>query len=37
MVAMIPIGYTVGRFEPLRRRPVPEVTHLARWGSPWPG
>ena len=37
VVAMIPIGYPVGRFGPVRRRPVREVTHLDHWGSPWPG
>ena len=37
VVAMIPIGYPSGRFGPVRRRPVREVTHLDRWGSPWPG
>ena len=37
VVAMIPVGYPVGRFGPLRRRPVREVTHLDRWGTPWPG
>ena len=37
VVAMIPIGYPAGRFGPVRRRPVREVTHLDRWGSPWPG
>ena len=37
VVAMIPIGYPVGRFGPVRRRPVREVTHLDRWANPWPG
>ncbi len=37
VVAMIPIGYPRGRFGPVRRRPVREVTHLDQWGIPWPG
>ena len=37
VVALIPIGYPLGRFGPVRRRPPREVTHLDRWGSPWPG
>ena len=37
VVAMIPIGYPLGRFGPVRRGPVQEVTHLDRWGAPWPG
>jgi nitroreductase len=34
--AMMPIGYPVGRFGPLRRRPVSEVTFADRWSQPWP-
>ena len=37
VVALIPIGYPLGKFGPARRRPVEEVTHLDRWGEPWPG
>ena len=37
VVALIPIGYPLGRFGPVRRKPPREVTHLDRWGSPWPG
>ena len=37
VVAMIPIGYPLGRFGPVRRKPPREVTHLDRWGDPWPG
>ncbi len=37
VTAMIPIGYPRGRFGPVRRLPVREVTHLDRWGTPWPG
>ena len=36
VAALIPIGYPLGRFGPVRRRPPSEVTHLDRWGSPWP-
>jgi nitroreductase len=34
--AMMPIGYPVGQFGPLRRRPVAEVTFADRWSQPWP-
>lgn len=37
VVALIPIGYPLGRFGPVRRRPPREVTHLDHWGRPWPG
>ena len=37
VVALIPIGYPLGRFGPVRRKPPREVTHLDHWGSPWPG
>ena len=37
VVAMIPIGYPSGRFGPVRRRPLHEVTHLDHWGNSWPG
>lgn len=33
VVAMIPIGYPAGRFGPVRRRPVADVTFLGRWGK----
>jgi len=36
VAAMIPIGYPLGRFGPVRRHSVREVTHLDRWGTPWP-
>lgn len=32
--ALVPLGYPVDRFGPLRRRPVSEVTYLDTWGSP---
>ena len=37
VTALIPIGYPLGRFGPVRRRPLHEVTHLDRWGNSWPG
>ena len=36
VTAMIPIGYPLGRFGPVRRRPLREVTHLDHWGNSWP-
>ncbi len=34
-VAMIPIGYPVGTFGPTRRKPVADIAHLNRWGTPF--
>jgi nitroreductase len=34
--AMMPIGYPLGKFGPVVRRPVAEVTHADRWSQPWP-
>lgn len=34
-IAMIPLGFPTGRFGPLRRRPVDEVSFAERWGQPW--
>ena len=31
VVVTIPIGYPMGRFGPVRRRPAEEVTHFDRW------
>jgi len=31
-VALLPIGFPVGRYGPTRRRPVQEVTYWDRWG-----
>ena len=31
--AVIPVGWPVGEFGPVRRRPVAEVVHLDRWGQ----
>ncbi|MGH8011364.1 MAG: nitroreductase family protein [Candidatus Binataceae bacterium] len=33
--ALMPIGYPRGRFGPLSRRPVAEVTFRDHWGMPW--
>ncbi len=35
--ALMPIGWPIGKFGPLDRRPVAEVVHADRWGAPWPG
>jgi nitroreductase len=34
--AIIPIGYPMGRFGPVRRGPVANVVYLDRWGQPYP-
>jgi nitroreductase len=34
--ALMPIGYPLGKYGPLARRPVSEVTFADRWGEPWP-
>jgi nitroreductase len=34
--ALMPIGYPLDRFGPLRRRPLDEVVHAERWANPWP-
>ena len=33
--ALMPIGYPVGKYGPLARRPVTEVAFADRWGKPW--
>jgi nitroreductase len=35
--AMMPIGYPIGKFGPLSRRPVADVTYVDRWARPWSG
>ncbi|MGH7152690.1 MAG: nitroreductase family protein [Acetobacteraceae bacterium] len=35
--ALMPIGWPLGHFGPLTRRPVSEVTFADRWNAPWPG
>src|SRR6185437_2582670 len=34
--ALMPIGYPVGEFGPLTRRPVNEVAHADHWSKSWP-
>ena len=33
VVVTIPIGYPIGRFGPVQRRPAEEVTYFDRWGD----
>ncbi|CAN5866110.1 nitroreductase family protein [soil metagenome] len=35
--ALMPIGYPTGKYGPLTRKPVAEVTYGDTWGAPWPG
>jgi nitroreductase len=35
--ALMPIGYPLGRYGPLARRPVSEVAFADRWGDRWSG
>jgi nitroreductase len=35
--AMMPVGYPVGRFGPVTRRPVAEVAFADRWSRAWTG
>jgi hypothetical protein len=35
--ALMPIGYPTGKYGPLTRKPVAEVTYADSWGSAWPG
>ncbi len=35
--ALMPIGYQIGKFGPLMRRPLNEVAFADRWSMPWPG
>ena len=35
--AILPIGYPLGRFGPVRRMPLAEVAYEDRWGRPYPG
>jgi nitroreductase len=34
--AIIPIGYPMGHFGPVRRGPLADVVYLDRWGTPYP-
>jgi len=33
--ALMPIGWPIDQFGPLTRRPLAEVAHTDRWGTPW--
>src|ERR1700716_2613477 len=33
--ALMPIGYPTGKYGPLTRKPVAEVTYADAWGSAW--
>jgi nitroreductase len=33
--ALLPIGYPIDKFGPVKRRPVSEVAFEDRWGTPW--
>jgi nitroreductase len=33
--ALLPIGYPIGRFGPVRRVPLAEVVYRDRWGQPY--
>jgi nitroreductase len=35
--AIIPIGWPMGKFGPIRRAPLEQVVYVDRWGVPWPG
>ena len=32
---LMPIGWPIGKYGPLTRRPLPEVAFADRWGAPW--
>src|SRR5690348_14025982 len=33
--ALMPIGYPLGKYGPLARRPISDVVYSDRWGEPW--
>ena len=35
--AIIPIGYPMGKFGPVRRGPLPMIVYKDRWGQAWEG
>jgi nitroreductase len=35
--ALMPIGFPLGKYGPVARKPVAEVVHADGWGKPWPG
>jgi nitroreductase len=34
--ALLPIGYPVDKFGPVKRLPPSQIAVLDRWGNPWP-
>jgi hypothetical protein len=34
--ALMPLGYPTGKYGPLTRKPVAEVTYADSWGTAWP-
>ncbi len=34
--ALMPIGYPVDKFGPVKRKPINEIAFQDRWGNPWP-
>jgi hypothetical protein len=34
--ALLPIGYPMGRFGPVRRIPLADVVYEDQWGRPYP-
>jgi nitroreductase len=35
--ALMPIGYPLGKFGPVHRKPLTDVAVHDRWGNPWKG
>jgi nitroreductase len=35
--AILPIGYPMGKFGPVKRGPLAEIVYQDRWGEAWPG
>ena len=35
--ALMPIGYPVGKFGPVSRKPLSQVVYADSWGNAWPG
>jgi len=33
--AIVPVGFPMGKFGPVRRAPLESVVYLDRWGEPW--
>ncbi len=34
--ALLPVGYPIDKFGPVKRQPIGEVAFQDRWGNPWP-